>query len=288
MGALVLDFLLVIIFLMMIPIGFYRGGVRELCVSAGLMLGILMAQAWGSRWGGLYERLFGLGEGAGAFLMSVTITFGITALIGYGGSAAFSWRAGPGGRLYGAYLALFNAMIVAGFLINLYTLYIVPSVDGEPVTSGIVARTLSDGFGSVLLVATIGVAIATIFGMFVRDRAEDAHSWQQPAPQLYQSTSGTRPYRVEDVNPQPQRTQSEPVRIVEVKEWEDQAEAPRPDPSTYGSGWRQTWPDGSPAKQRNTRSSSRSGGSSQESPRKEGDSASRNVLADWMKNQDQT
>ena len=113
MGALVLDFLLVIIFLMMIPIGFYRGGLRELSVSAGLLLGILMAEAWSSRWANLYERMFGLGNGAATFLMGVTIAFGITALIGYGGSSVLSYQPGPGGRLYGAYLALFNAMIVA-------------------------------------------------------------------------------------------------------------------------------------------------------------------------------
>ena len=287
MGSLVLDFLLIIVFLMMTPIGFYRGGVRELCVSAGLMLGILMSQSWGARWGVVFERMFGMNEGSAAFLMSVVITFSITGLIGYGGSAAFAWRPGPGGRLYGAYLALFNAMVVAGYLINLYGLYIVPSLDGDPVTDGIISRALSQGFGYVLLIATIGVGIATIFGMFVRDRAEDSPSWQPPAPQLYQPTSTTRPYRVEESEPV-QRTSSEPVRILEVKEWESQAEEPRPDPSTYGSGWRQTWPDGSPAKQRNTRSAGRTRPTSSEASRSEDTSESRNVLADWMKDQDQS
>src|SRR5699024_370935 len=112
-------------------------------------------------WAGLFERLFGMGEGGAAFLMSVLITFGITALIGYGGSAAFTYRAGPGGRLYGAYLALFNAMIATGFLINLYSEHIVPQGNVEHVTSGIIARFLSDGFGTVLLIATIGVGFAT-------------------------------------------------------------------------------------------------------------------------------
>lgn len=287
MGALVLDFLLVIIFLMMVPIGFYRGGVRELCVSGGLMLGILLSQEWGDRWSRLFERLFGMTVSSATFLTSVVITFGVTALIGYGGSAAFSWRPGPGGRIYGAYLALLNAMIATGYLINLYGKYIVPDSSEKPVTSGIVARTLSDGFGSVLLVATIGIGIATIFGMFVRERAVENPSWSPPAPQLYQPASGTKPYRVEDA-PTPERPASEPVRILEATSWEEQAEPLRPDPKTYGSGWRQTWPDGKPASTQRTQSPARPVTAAEPVRRKDESSSSKSVLADWMKDQDES
>ncbi len=284
MGSLVLDFLLVIIFLMMIPIGFYRGGLRELSVSAGLLLGIMMADAWASKWGNVYERLFGLGNGGATFLMGVTIAFGITAFIGYGGSSVLSYQPGPGGRLYGAYLALFNAMIVAGFLINLYVENIVTGMDAEAVTTGIVARTLSDGFGSVLLVATIGVAIATVFGMFVRERSADLPGYQPPQS-LYQSPPATRPYRVED-SIQPTEI-GPPVRIRDVTNWKvDDETSSRPDPSRYGSGWRQTWPDSTPAQQRNTRRASRST-SLDPVPEPTGNTEStKNVLADWIKDQD--
>ncbi len=285
MGSLVLDFLLLIIFLMMVPIGFYRGGLREMCVSGGLLLGILMAQSWGERWAGLFERLFGMGEGGAAFLMSVVITFGITALIGYGGSAAFTYRAGPGGRLYGAYLALFNAMIATGFLINLYSEHIVPQGNVEPVTSGIIARFLSDGFGTVLLIATIGVGFATIFGMFVRERSDDVTDWQPPTTSLYQQGTDTRPYRVEEDETEPRET-AEPVRILEVKSWQESEESSRPDPSTYGSGWRQTWPDATPAQQRNARNARRSSPPGNKSPRTDDSNSSKSVLADWIKDQD--
>lgn len=287
MGSLVLDFLLLIIFLMMVPIGFYRGGLREMCVSGGLLLGILMSQAWGERWSSLFERLFGMGEGGAAFLMSVVITFGITALIGYGGSAAFTYRPGPGGRLYGAYLALFNAMIATGFLINLYSDYIVPVGNVEPVTSGIIARSLSDGFGTVLLVATIGVALATIFGMFVRERSSDAPEWQPPATSLYQHSADTRPYRV-DEETAATREAAEPVRILEVQSWRESEESSRPDPSTYGSGWRQTWPDATPAQQRSARNASRRSRTESKPARNNESTSGKNVLADWMKDQDDT
>jgi hypothetical protein len=286
-GALVLDFLLVIIFLMMVPIGFYRGGIRELCVSAGLLLGILMSQSWGERWADLLVRMFDMGQAGAAFLMSVIITFSITALIGYGGSAAFTYRPGPGGRLYGAYLALFNAMIASGYLINLYSGFIVPATDAEPVTSGLVSRALSDGFGSVLLVATIGISMATIFGMFVRERTDDAAQWQAPTPPLYQTVEATRPYQVTESESAP-RSATEPVRILEVQNWQEGEESPRPDPSTYGSGWRQTWPEGLPAKQRNTRSATKRPEPRDSSGRSSEANSSKSVLADWIKDHDES
>lgn len=285
MGSLVLDFLLVIIFLMMIPIGFYRGGLRELCTSGGLLLGILMAQSWASDWAGVYSRLFGMSEGAAEFLMGVTILFVVTAMVGYGGSAAFSYHPGPGGRLYGAFLALFNAMVLAGFMINLYGTTIVLDSGAEPVTDGIIARTLSQDFGTVLLIATLAVGCSTIFGMFVRDRTEETGVYPSVSQQSYKPTQ-TRPYAVE-VSETSAAAQSGPVRIKDVQEWQSNAESPRVDPATYGSGWRQTWPDATPAQQRNTRSAGRSSRSQPDTPEEIPEDSSRRVLADWMKDQDE-
>lgn len=284
MGAIVLDILLVIVFLMMVPIGFYRGGLRELCVSAGLLLGIMMSQAWAEKWSSLYERLFGMSEGSATFLMGVTIAFLITALIGYGGSAVLTYQPGPGGRLYGAYLALFNAMIVAGYLINLFVTYIRPNADDESVTAGFVARALSDGFGSVLLVATIGIAVATVLGMFVRDRAPELPSWQPQQP-LYQPPTETRPYRVESEDHPV--SASPPVRIREVASWQDGTESTRPDPSKYGSGWRKTWPDATPAQQRNTRRANRTSSVDDSGPAPKGNDPAKSVLAEWINDQEE-
>lgn len=282
MGALVLDFLLIIIFLMMIPIGFYRGGLRELCVAGALMLGILMASEWSGRWSGLYERMFGWSESTSTFVMGVTIAFGITGLIGYGGSSVLSYQPGPGGRLYGAYLALFNAMVVAGYLINLYMTHIADSMDSESIATGLVARTLSEDFGWVLLVATFGVGVATLFGMFVRERSPELPAWQ-PQTNLYQPATQTKPYRTEDDD---QKTAAgPPVRIREVTDWKDEAESSRPDPSKYGSGWRQTWPDATPAQRRSTRRATVTPAAEPETGKSSANDSSKNVLADWMKDE---
>lgn len=285
MGALVLDFLLLIMFLMMVPIGFYRGGVRELCVSAGLLLGILMTGEWAEQWASVFERMFGMSNGNATFLMSALITFSITALFGYGGSSVFSWRPGPGGRLYGAYLALFNAMIATGFLINRYGEYIAPATDGEPITSGILARTLSDDFGVILLVATIGIGLATIFGMFVRERSDELPAWQAPSSQLSKQQIDTRPYRDHE-SEKPPAVNEEPVRILDVQEWEDRAETKRPDPGTYGSGWRQTWPESSPRQSRVTPNLSKPASTQGDNPHDRKSNTGKNVIADWINDQE--
>lgn len=283
MGSVVLDLLLIIIFLMMVPIGFFRGGLRELCTAAGLLLGIMMAQQWAVRWSALPKRLFDMSDGAATFLMGVVIAFGVTAIIGYGGSAAFTYQPGPGGRLYGAYLALFNAMVGAGYLIDLYAGTILPTLPGEPITSGIVARTLTSGFDWILLIATIGAGIATIFGMFVRERPESVPGYQPPV-QLYQPPAETRPYNPPDSNVV--RHPTGPVRITEVSVADVDSPPERPDPSVYGTGWRQTWPDAKPEARPNTaqKGTSSRGGSSSNSSRP--GSSSKRVLADWVKDQD--
>lgn len=284
MGALVLDLLLFIILLMMVPIGFFRGGLRELCVSGGLMLGILLAGEWAGRWSALPKKMFEISNGAAEFLMGIVIAFGVTALFGYGGSAAFSYQPGPGGRLYGAYLALINGMVAAGFLINLYLRTVAPGLDDEPITSGILASALSRGFGWVLLVATIGVGFATVFGMFVRERPDPAQAYPSVTQQLYQPPSDTRPYRPQE-EPSP-RVQSGPVQITDVPNLKDIDSPVRADPTTYGSGWRQTWPDSKPDPRSSPerRAAVDRPGASTDSGKPT--SSAKRVLADWVKDQD--
>ena len=44
--SLALDAFLVLILILLVPIGMYRGGLREVCSAAGLMLAYLVAVAW--------------------------------------------------------------------------------------------------------------------------------------------------------------------------------------------------------------------------------------------------
>lgn len=286
--SLVLDALLILIILMMVPLGFLRGGLRELSTSAALLLGILMAEQWADRWSSLLRRWSDMGEGAARFAMAVLIVVVITGVVGYGGSAAFTWRPGPGGRGYGAYLALLNAMIFIGFLVNRYVRDIFDGRVPETIDRGFVSRAVSVGFEWILLFGTIGILLATVFGMFVRERgdgeefvtspkSEDHYHvrYEPPRPQV-------RPLNDPEETQVAQEVPSRPVRIREVRHWEDDEQERRPD-TAYGSGWRQTWPDDRQDTQRPHSPGAPSPGKP-EAPRASSRSQ-RDVLRDWMRSE---
>lgn len=243
-SSIVLDALLVVMLLMMIPLGFLRGGLREVCTSAGLLFGMLLANEWSATWGSWFAGRLDIQSGTARFLVSIVIVVLAGALLGYGGSAAFGYRPGPGGRMYGAYIALFNGIVLAGYLINRVIESVYDGTAPSIIADGFVARALSNGFGWVLLVCAFGVLVATVFGMFVRERPDEAAAYSyapqvpesRPAsPQATQQMPAVRPDVAE---PEPHA----PVRIREVRHWEEPRPAPQP-AQGYGSGWRQTWPD---------------------------------------------
>lgn len=302
--GIVLDALLVLILLMMIPLGFLRGGLREVCTSAGLLMGVLLAQQWTVRIGDLLTDRIDMRVGLAEFVAAVVVVVLTTGVVGYGGSAAFAYRPGPGGRMYGAYLALLNGLVFIGFLVNAI---IDAFYDGElpsAVENAYVSRALSVGFEWVLLLGAIGVLGATIFGMFVRERSDEPFEYEPrpfTAPPSSSATSTMKHPSIHAATPhtQPERDEPvdhRPVRIREVRHWENQPET-RPQPSQgYGGGWRQTWPDSrgqnkTPAwEQQPTQPSSKGvPGKPKQDVRPDagpGRANQRDVLRDWLKEDD--
>lgn len=296
-SAIVLDALLVLILLMMIPLGFLRGGLREVSTSAGLLLGILLAGEWAGSWGGWVADRTGADTGLSRFVVSLLVVVLTTALIGYGGSAAFAYRPGPGGRMYGAFLAFLNGTVFAGFLINTVVRDVYDGALPDAVKSAFVSRSLSVGFEWVLLVAALGILAATVFGMLVRERSEEeipfsVGQYGPPRPDPLQQTQKTAAVPLNEprsVNPEPPREirPSSPVRIKEVRHWEDQPETSTQGQRDYAGGWRQTWPEppGSATplpweQQRTPKRAPSAPPKSQQKPKSQ-----RDVLRDWMKDE---
>lgn len=287
--SIALDALLTLIILMMVPLGLLRGGLREVCTSAGLLLGILMAQAWSGRWFSGLVTLFNMSESGARFTMAVIIVVIVTAIAGYGGSASFSWRPGPGGRMYGAYLALLNAVLFVGFLINAYIDALFDGQVPETIDQAWVSKALSVGFEWVLLAGAIGVLGATLFGMVVRERGDEQESvTTAPSAEEFfrvrheQSAPQVRPLNEPEDEPSARPAPSGPVRIREVRHWEEQPES-QPE-SRYGTGWRQTWPDDRKTPVRPPAPGTSSRDRSTDRARSGQDSGrQRDVLRDWMR-----
>ena len=246
--AVLLDFLLGIAILLLIPLGSFRGGLREVCSSAGLLLGILLSQQWAARWGDSIGDLLNVDDNAARFIVAVVIVLMATAIVGYGASSSFNYHPGPGGKMFGAAIAVVNGIVLAGFLINSVASYINDGDYPQVVEDGRISRALSSGFDWVLLGATIVVAVMSLLGMVVRERESADQPWadtgsrnemRQVLPTKPYMTPESEKIEVPPASVDPVGPEFAPVKIREVRHWEDQQPDKRTDTIT---GWQQTWP----------------------------------------------
>ncbi|HYI24146.1 MAG TPA: CvpA family protein [Thermomicrobiales bacterium] len=243
--SLALDAFLVLIILLLVPIGMYRGGLREVCSAAGLMLAYMVAVAWSDRWGTWLANRVDIDDGVARFSIAVLVLVVVTGLVGYGAAAAFSYHPGPGGRLYGGLIALFSALL---FLAAMIQFVREDLHDGELpalIRNSYLGRTLATGFDNVLLAVTLGAMVATVFGMLVRERSTDDLVPVQAAPPVPVRRPVPAPALAAEpdrIDPVPSSLAEEPtatLRIREVRHWEDQAP---PTEADLRSGWTETWP----------------------------------------------
>jgi uncharacterized membrane protein required for colicin V production len=260
--SLVLDILIVAACLLLVPIGFVRGGVREVCSSAGLLLGILLSNAWAYRWGSWAADRIDTSTRGAIFTTSIVIVIVVTGIVGYGGAGALTWVPGPGGKTFGAVLALLNGIVLSGFVVNGVATIINAGDYPAVVERSIVARSLAVGFDWVLLIAGMVVLALSLLGAIVREREDEDHTWaaqssSRPPRSSVRQVLPTRPYAPEEpekIEPSPTTAhpgsdEFVPVTVREVRHWED--ESPAPAPGTTG-GWRQTWPGNAAGKEPRT------------------------------------
>jgi hypothetical protein len=115
----------------------------------------------------------------------------------------------------------------------------------DAIDRSFIGRAISVGFEWVLLGVGAMLVVATIFGMFVRERQDEDFAYVPPsggyapvpAPPTTQETATMPAVMLEEETGE--ERPATPVRIREVRHWEEE-EAP---PQEYRSGWRQTWPD---------------------------------------------
>ena len=168
--SLALDALLLVIIISVVPLGMYRGGIREVCTSAGLLLGILLIQQWSERWGNWVAGVTGIDESVSRFIVAIATIVIITGVVGYGAAAAFGHRPGPGGRIFGGLLGLTNAIVFLGAFIQLVAEDLYEGAYSDIIEGSYVARALSSGFDWVLLATTASMLVGILFGMVVRER----------------------------------------------------------------------------------------------------------------------
>src|SRR5579884_3557876 len=102
----VLDILLTLIVILFVPIGFWRGALKEVIVTAAILLGAALAVAWAEPWGDSLADVLNVRQGVARFIVAAVALFLAVILLGYGGGTLLnSWEPGSGTRLLGCVLA---------------------------------------------------------------------------------------------------------------------------------------------------------------------------------------
>jgi hypothetical protein len=152
--------LLGLVVLLFVPFGVRRGVAKEAMVSAGILLGAVLAGRFNEAWGAELAARFALDPGAARFAVSAALLLAGAFLLGYGGGAALGvMRVGMFARLTGGLLAAFNAALLLSYLLRWIDEFLAA---GAALDDGIVGEALlrrSDGLllgaAGVLLVVTI-------------------------------------------------------------------------------------------------------------------------------------
>jgi uncharacterized membrane protein required for colicin V production len=230
---LLLDVLLLILLALFVPIGFWRGAQREVLVTLGILLGVVLGEFWAGPWGRDLADRSGLSENGGAFLVAMLFLVGSTFLIGYGLGASFVLPTpGIAGRVVGALVAAGNGALLLGFSLRDIRLFLLQNEVGL-FERALVARLLSESLGWLLLggaVAALPLLIAlALFGqgpvtLDYELQDEAFHRQETPTrrfPPRAPATTGQQPsvaYKTEP--PRPAAEQTRPIRRVRVTEHE--------------------------------------------------------------------
>jgi len=190
MGAnLLLDVLLVLIVLLFIPLGFWRGAAREAFVAGGILFGAELARHWAGAWGSDIAAQTNLRAGAARFLVAAAVLLLTTLVLGYGAGAAVRIpEPGLGSRLLGGALAGLNGALFLGVSLSLIETYLLDGRPSDTIDDGAAARWLLNDFGWVLLlgaaVAAACVAAGLIAHAFKGEEAPAAAPVGKRSPQL--------------------------------------------------------------------------------------------------------
>jgi len=169
-ATLVLDLLLVAIVLLFVPIGVFRGGVKEALTGGAVLLGGAGASASAISWGDDVADVIGIQRASARFLIAAASLAMATVLLGYGAGFALG-RTSPSlpGRVLGGILAAGNGAMLVAFTLAAVEQHLLNRPGASTLDDGIVAGVFLRHFGWVLL--AVGIAgLGGIVGGVVLDR----------------------------------------------------------------------------------------------------------------------
>ncbi len=185
-----LDLPVVVVLIMFIPIGLWRGALREWVACAGIALGILLADAAGTQWGDGFAKLTNMDPQLGSFTVATAFFLAAVLLVGYGGGVALPYRPDLSwaNRGLGALLGLGNGFLIIGGLLRLMQARLFDGRSNSPLhTAALAAFLIDSSIAWVYLGFFLSLLLCVILGL-VR-RVNDGTSLLEEYSPVYQVTS---------------------------------------------------------------------------------------------------
>lgn len=252
---LVLDILLILLILLFAPIGFWRGPVKELFVTLGVLFGVILADYWARPWGSDLTDFTSLEQDAGTFVMAMIFLIFATFVVGYGiGATLAPSEMLPETRALGALIAALNGILLLSFSLQYVRLFLLSDSNEESLEDSFVARFLLDDIGWVLMAAAV-IAVPIILYLLLSGRrayepeeaypfgpadpmaaaiaaaAAPAQDWrhteQQSLPPRVPARPREEPADFYKSEPPPAKPHQEPTRAIRIQEQEATAEPSR-------------------------------------------------------------
>ncbi|HEX5506307.1 MAG TPA: CvpA family protein [Thermomicrobiales bacterium] len=176
--AQVLDLLMALIIVMFIPIGLWRGALREWVALAGILLGAALAAEWAYPWGGDLANELLIDPKLARFAVGALLFLAVTLFIGYGAGMALPYRPDLSwpNRLLGALLGLGNGALILSSALRIMQHNLFDDQASSPLLGSALAYVLIEQIGWVLLALTVVFFLTVWIGAF--------RSWRGRAPLL--------------------------------------------------------------------------------------------------------
>jgi uncharacterized membrane protein required for colicin V production len=186
---------------MFVPIGLWRGALREWIALAGILLGAALATEWSYPWGGDLANELLIDPKLARFAVGALLFLAVTLFVGYGAGMALPYRPDLSwpNRLLGALLGLGNGALILSSALRIMQHNLFDDQASSPLLGSALAYFLIEEIGWVLLALTVVFFLTVWVGAF--------RSWRGRAPLLEEYA---------------------PVFYEEVPEaWDEPAAAPR-------------------------------------------------------------
>lgn len=163
------DVLLAGMLVLIVPIGFWRGGLKEAVLTGSILAGAALGNAFAVRWGPNMADLLGVRDAVGTTVLAGVLLWGCVIVLGYAAGAAIGQVSiGLVGRLAGALLGLFNGLLLLGFTLRFINILLLNQEPDSWTEGGYIAGVLSRGTEELLLLAVAVMSIGVIAGLLAR------------------------------------------------------------------------------------------------------------------------